>query len=244
MIMTEETKQEIENKTNDKTSKKSPKKDNANNFGMPLRALNFFIILFLIVFGFAIHKGMFNEQFGIPEKPLETAHKAQVSKEESAQNKDSKVAEDSEWVTPHISKQVKTHILYGDEMGGAHFHTVKTPCKSIFPESWGPNKIIEVTEKIAANDNLEWKSHKNGNIYAQTIEDDILVRVVMDAERQFVKTSYPLNAGRTPCPKDDNAAITLPKEENEVINSAEGTSLYNILDGVDIEVKHRYDLNE
>lgn len=46
------------------------------------------------------------------------------------------------------------HILYGDMRGGGHKFGVGKPCKSEFPQGWDDDKIIDVTRKIAANDNL------------------------------------------------------------------------------------------
>ncbi|MCK5385271.1 MAG: EndoU domain-containing protein [Alphaproteobacteria bacterium] len=116
------------------------------------------------------------------------------------------------------------------KQGGAHYHTVTTPCKSIFPESWDTDKIINVTEKIAANDNLEWRKRKNGNKFAHDTQDGIIVRVIMDTERKYVITSYPLNAGRTPCPKN---------KRNVPATKYLGDKA-NILGNIEIEHKHDY----
>ncbi len=219
--MTEKNKPE-----NQKTEITQEKKD-SGSYGSGLVVVNTIILtLFAIITLVVANNNGFFDKYA----KSEVEPKVMAQTHEQAE-KVQDVEKVSELVTPHISEQAKVHILYGDETGGAHYHTVKTPCKSIFPKNWSPSKIIQVTEKIAANDNLEWKVRKNGNMSAQTMEDEILVRVIMDAKRQFVKTSYPLNAGRTPCPKDDM------KTQPNIIKE---TRYFKVLDVVDTKSKKNY----
>ncbi len=102
-----------------------------------------------------------------------------------------------------ISPKQKTHILYGDEKGGGHFHTADKPCKSEFPASWSQPKIIETIEKIASDDTLNWKKADNGYFTAERQVDDLRIRVVLASDKMKVITAYPVNVKRNPCPAND-----------------------------------------
>ncbi|MFK7840406.1 MAG: EndoU domain-containing protein [Bdellovibrionales bacterium] len=99
-----------------------------------------------------------------------------------------------------ISDSRAQHILYGDGKGGGHKFGVGKPCKSEFPESWDDKKILSITRKIAANDNLAWKQQGNGYYVAESFEDNIRVRVVKGPQKRRVITAYPTNVTRNPCP--------------------------------------------
>ncbi len=99
-----------------------------------------------------------------------------------------------------LTEKRRKHILYGNGKSGGHKHGVGTPCKSEFPENWDDEKIISVTKKIAANDNLPWKQQDNGYHVSEYFEDNVKVRVVLGEKKQRVITSYPLNLPRNPCP--------------------------------------------
>lgn len=214
--MTEENKTKIktENESHPAQTEKSP------------TILNLFIIIFFVVLTVAYHKGYFSEQ---------GTSFAETMEDEQSPSDAAKIQENKNWATHHISKQARIHILYGDETGGAHFHTVKRPCKAIFPKSWSADKIINVTEEIAANDNLEWRTFKNGNKYTQEEHDGVLVRVVMNPDRIYVKTSYPLNAKRTPCPRDEKINDNKESEDKELEES-------KTLDDTS-KIKHKYEYN-
>lgn len=102
-----------------------------------------------------------------------------------------------------LSDSRKTHILYGDDKGGGHKYGVGKPCKSEFPSEWDDQQIIDVTRKIAANDNLNWERQNNGYYVAESYEGATKVRVVLGREKQQVITSYPVNVPRNPCPAND-----------------------------------------
>ncbi len=234
MTMTEDNKQED-------TALNEKQKTKGGGCVSCLSIINTLILLLLfIAFLVLTSKSGFFDKYAKSEIALD----ANPSYEENEEYKE-EAQIDSEWVTPHISQQAKIHILYGDETGGAHFHTVTTPCKSLFPKSWGPDKIIQVTEKIAANDNLEWAQFKSGKMYAQDLEEGILVRVVMDAEREFVITSYPLNADRNPCPNDNiNDDMNEYKEGGaKATDDDEDSALHNLLKGVEIKTKKQHEYN-
>jgi len=243
--MTEENKPKDGIQTENKDTETTQEKTDNNSYGSGLVVVNTIIIVVLVACIVLANNSGFFDKYAKSKAAASEVTEVVVTHEKQPHEED-KVHEfnaSSEWITPHISKQAKIHILYGDETGGAHFHTVTTPCKSIFPKTWDADKIIQLTEKIAAGDNLDWKARKNGNMFAQIVEDGILVRVIMDAQRKHVITSYPLNAGRTPCPKDNNKAQQLNKED-KIINSAEGTSLYNVLNSMNIKTKHHNDYNQ
>lgn len=99
-----------------------------------------------------------------------------------------------------LSDYAIEHILYGNKSGGGHLSGVGKPCKSEFPKDWDDKEIIEVVEKIAANDNLPWDRQDNGYYVTEKMEDGIRVRVVIGREKQKVITAYPTNVTRNPCP--------------------------------------------
>lgn len=103
-----------------------------------------------------------------------------------------------------LTNKRRQHILYGNGKSGGHKHGVGTPCKSEFPEDWDDEKIISVTKKIAANDNLPWKQQDNGYHVSEYFEDGVKVRVVLGSKKQRIITSYPTNVQRNPCPANDN----------------------------------------
>lgn len=103
-----------------------------------------------------------------------------------------------------LTPERRTHILWGDERGGGHFHAADKPCKSEFPASWDEDKIIGTIRAIAANDNLGWRQAENGyHVVEQTIER-LRVRVVLNADKTRIVTGYPVNVARNPCPAPAN----------------------------------------
>ena len=96
------------------------------------------------------------------------------------------------------------HILHGDGVHGGHKHGTGTPCKSEFPASWDDDKIISVTKRIAANDNLLWEKQRNGYHVSEFWVEGVNVRVVLGPFKERVITSYPTNVPRNPCPKPAN----------------------------------------
>lgn len=103
-----------------------------------------------------------------------------------------------------LSNQRIQHILYGDETGGGHKHGVNKPCKSEFPADWNDRKIIEIVNKIAANDNMNWKRQENGYSVTETSVENLRIRVVVNMDKPEVITAYPVNVPRNPCPANDN----------------------------------------
>ncbi len=104
----------------------------------------------------------------------------------------------------YISPERARHILQGDQNGGGHKYGANKPCKSEFPQDWDDVKIIKTIDKIAANDNLNWKQQDNGYYVAETMEGTLKIRVVLDRERDDVVTAYPVNVRRNYCPPAAN----------------------------------------
>ncbi len=99
-----------------------------------------------------------------------------------------------------LSQRAQKHILYGDHSGGGHKYGVGKACKSEFPQTWSDDKIVSVVERIAANDNADWKKQDNGYFVTETNENGVNVRVVLGHDKDEVVTAYPTNLGRNPCP--------------------------------------------
>lgn len=102
-----------------------------------------------------------------------------------------------------ISAERSQHILYGDSTGGGHKHGVGKPCKSEFPADWDDAEILDITKRIAANDNLDWKQQRNSYYVAEEMIDGVRVRVVLGPQKRNVITAYPTNVPRNPCPAND-----------------------------------------
>lgn len=99
----------------------------------------------------------------------------------------------------HLSEKRIKHILYGDETGGGHKHGMNKPCKSEFPEDWTDEKIITAIKKIATDETINWKQQDNGNFVANTKEDSLKIRIVLNEDRSEIITAYPTNVPRNPC---------------------------------------------
>ena len=103
-----------------------------------------------------------------------------------------------------LSDSRAEHILYGDASGGGHKYGVGAPCKTEFPRNWDDEKILNTAERIASNDNLDWRQEYNGYQVAEAWNDNVKVRVVIDPRRATIITAYPTNLPRNPCPSNDN----------------------------------------
>ena len=117
----------------------------------------------------------------------------------------------------NLSTQAQKHILYGNNRGGGHKYGVGKPCKSEFPKDWNDAKIIETVKTFAANDNMNWKQGRNGYFTADTVQDGVKVRVVLDREKDDVVTAYPLNTRRNPCNIETDVPEKLPSPANDNI---------------------------
>ncbi len=105
-----------------------------------------------------------------------------------------------------VSDKARQHILYGDASGGGHIYGANKPCKSEFPQDWDAQEIISTVEKLAANDNLNWRREDNGYYVTEAFEDDVKIRVVLGNQQEQVITAYPLNQKRNPCDKPPKGA--------------------------------------
>jgi len=105
---------------------------------------------------------------------------------------------------PVLDARHRRHILYGDAHGGGHLHGVNRACKSEFPADWSARDIIDTVTHAAANDNLDWKTQRNGYAVADTRKRSVIFRIVVDRRRNLVITAYPLNTPRNPRPAPAN----------------------------------------
>ncbi len=106
-----------------------------------------------------------------------------------------------------LSQRAKTHILYGDHSGGGHIYGTGKPCKSEFPQDWDKDEIIKTIEKIATNNNLDWRKQNNGYYVTNRKVNGLKIRVVLSTNKKEVITAYPINVKRNYCPKDSNNNI-------------------------------------
>ena len=116
-----------------------------------------------------------------------------------------------------LSEQAKKHILYGTRGGGGHKYGVGKACKSEFPQDWNDGKILSTVEKIAANDNLNWKKQSNGYYVADEMVQGVKVRVVLNGNKSSVVTAYPLNGKRNAC-LYGKGEVNIPAPANDNFN--------------------------
>ena len=103
--------------------------------------------------------------------------------------------------TPVLSARTEKHILHGDQKGGGHLHGTGKACKSEFPEDWDAQEVIAHIKEVAANDNLSWKEQGNGYHIAESMVENVRVRVVLNQDLTKIITAYPTNVARNPCPR-------------------------------------------
>ena len=95
---------------------------------------------------------------------------------------------------PVLDERGRAHILEG------HLAGAGVPCKSEFPADWDAGAIEANVERLAANDNAQWRREDNGYYVTEgDSEDGLKVRVVIDGQRQHIVTAYPLNVDRNAC---------------------------------------------
>lgn len=107
-------------------------------------------------------------------------------------------------ILPVLTTQAEKHILNGDARGGGHLHGTGNACKSEFPAAWDEQDVIAHVKDIAANDNLNWKEQSNGYHVAESMVENVRVRVVINQDQTKIVTAYPTNLPRNPCPKPAN----------------------------------------
>ena len=101
---------------------------------------------------------------------------------------------------PVLTAQAERHILYGNgHSSGGHLHGRNQNCKSEFPASWNAQKIIATVKTQAANDNIQWKSAKNGYETTETSVEGVRIRIVMNGKTNEIVTAYPVNGPRNAC---------------------------------------------
>jgi hypothetical protein len=98
----------------------------------------------------------------------------------------------------------RKHILEGDERGGGHMWPGKHG-KSIFPESWSGDKIMDYAKEIA-NDlslNKTWTRGKHGSLftksglparyYVEGLREGVKIRVVIEPAGEGIITAFPVD---------------------------------------------------
>ncbi len=113
-----------------------------------------------------------------------------------------------------LTEQAEKHILYGNAKGGGHKFGVGKPCKSEFPKNWDDAKITSTVERIAANDNLNWKRGDNGYYVVDDMVENVKVRVVVSGDKNTIITAYPLNGKRNPCVGKEKELPPAPANDN------------------------------
>lgn len=110
-------------------------------------------------------------------------------------------------VALRLPEERKAHILENHKDGTG------VACKSEFPASWTDEQIIANVQKLAANDNLEWKQEDNGYYVAEAPVDDLTLRVVVNRAENSIVTGYPVSVVRNPCPAREPANDNVPAQE-------------------------------
>ncbi len=108
--------------------------------------------------------------------------------------------------TLSLPEERKAHILDNHKDGTG------VACKSEFPASWTDEQIIANVQKLASNDNANWKQEDNGYYVAEAPADDITLRVVVNREDNTIVTAYPISVERNPCPRRTPANDNAPSE--------------------------------
>lgn len=100
------------------------------------------------------------------------------------------------------SAQRTLHILYGDYTGGGHLWP-GAPGKSVFPESWSAEKMLQYISDIVTDPTSERKpSTGNGGLYTNSGKpakfvvigerEGVKVKVVFEPAGEGIITAYPL----------------------------------------------------
>ncbi|GGS15042.1 EndoU domain-containing protein [Actinokineospora fastidiosa] len=107
----------------------------------------------------------------------------------------------------------RTHILWGDHRGGGHHHDSGVPGKTVFPEDWDDDKIMDTVDDVARNPDQAPQRQDNGNWIAEGTRDGVRVVVIVDDDGDVV-TAYP-EYGKGVCRNDEEGdPQPLSPEEN------------------------------
>jgi Bacterial EndoU nuclease len=89
------------------------------------------------------------------------------------------------------AEDAQTHILYGDDSGqGGHIYDSGMPGKTVFPEDWGPQKIMNEVNDIANNPDQTPVEQRDGTFLATGTRNGVTIDVIIDPDGN-VKTAYP-----------------------------------------------------
>jgi hypothetical protein len=86
----------------------------------------------------------------------------------------------------------RVHILWGDEWGGGHHHESGKPGKTVFPDDWDDDKIMDTVNDVAKNPDTPPHQQRNGSWVVQGTRDGVRVEVIIDEDGNVV-TAYPVD---------------------------------------------------
>ncbi len=100
------------------------------------------------------------------------------------------------------STEARSHIVWGDGETGGHSYRAGMPDKTVFPESWGDDKIMKEVQSVARNpDETPVWQDDHGTYLVTGTRDGVTMDVAVDEDGNVV-TAYP-TAGPGVCVTDD-----------------------------------------
>ncbi|EKT64597.1 EndoU domain-containing protein [Providencia burhodogranariea] len=101
-----------------------------------------------------------------------------------------------------LPDNIRQHILHGDQAGGGHLFPGQQG-KSIFPENWNAEKVINQIGDIATSSTTKWYAETEG-LYTKTkakvrwtaweVRDKVRIKVIYEPANGIVITAFPNNA--------------------------------------------------
>jgi hypothetical protein len=110
----------------------------------------------------------------------------------------------------------RTHILWGEpDGGGGHFFDSGMPGKTVFPENWDEDQVVNAVTEVANNPDRTPVEQPNGRfLVTGTTDDGVTMDVVVNPDGT-VRTAYP-TAGPGVCVNDENGdPQPLPNEKTD-----------------------------
>lgn len=112
----------------------------------------------------------------------------------------------------------RAHIIWGEinedgDHNGGHYYDSGAPGKSVFPESWTPDDIMEAVTDVANNPDLTPIQQGDGSYLCTGTRNGVTMDVVV-APDGTVRTAYP-TAGAGVCVNDENGEPQPLPNQNE-----------------------------
>lgn len=135
----------------------------------------------------------------------------------------------------------RAHILWGDhenpeQASGGHHHDSGIPGKTVFPERWDSDEVIDNVEDVARDPDEEPVEQENGNWRVGGTRDGVDVVVIVDSDGDIV-TAYPVGGEGVekndeegeprplePEPEPDGWVVVDPAEEDRRAEEAEDSA--------------------